>query len=336
MITGFTELFTTILVSASIALFTSPVFIWLSRRIGFLDKPGTAEHKQHASATPLAGGVIFILSAGMGVTTFGEDLPVAYKGILIGVVSIAAVGIVDDRFTLKPAYKFLGQVLAATIVILFDVQVHITQIIWLDILISYLWLVGLANAFNFVDSMDSLAVGLAGIAAAFFMLVAIDAAQPELALLSASILGSMIGLFLYCAPPARLFLGDSGAQALGLSLAAIGLAYVPGQAGLPQALTWFTPVLVLGVPLFDMVLVIISRLRRRLPIYQAGLDHIYHRLVRYGMHSTRAVALMQITAILLSLLAFILLGTTVTVANVLFVCICFIGGLALFGLERVL
>jgi UDP-GlcNAc:undecaprenyl-phosphate GlcNAc-1-phosphate transferase len=176
----------------------------------------------------------------------------------------------------------------------------------------------MTNAFNFVDSMDGLAAGLAGIAAAFFMIVTIDSAQPELARLCAVILGVMIGNFLLMTPPAKMFLGDSGSQALGLLLAAVGIAYTPGQAGLPQALTWFIPILVLGVPIFDMVLVVTSRLLRRKPIYQADIDHLYHRIVALGFHPNRSVLVMQISAILLSLLAFLSLGTSLVVANVIF------------------
>src|SRR3972149_3753355 len=128
-----------------------------------------------------------------------------------------------------------------------------------------LGIVGITNAFNFVDSMDGLALGLAGIAAAFFMLVTIDSAQPILAALSAVVFGATIGAYFFNAAPARMFLGDSGSQLLGFLLAAIGIAYTPASAGLPQGVTWFTPILVLGVPIFDMGLVVISRLRSRRP-----------------------------------------------------------------------
>jgi UDP-GlcNAc:undecaprenyl-phosphate GlcNAc-1-phosphate transferase len=223
--------------------------------------------------------------------------------------------------------------LATLIIIGFGVQVHITKIDWLDLLITLFWFIGLTNAFNFVDSMDGLAVGLAGIASAFFMLVTLDSAQPELAFLSAAFLGTMIGCFFYNAPPARMFLGDSGSLALGFGLAAIGIAYTPAQAGLPQGVSWFIPILVLGVPIFDMALVVISRLRKRKPIYRASMDHVYHRLVRFGFKPNRAVAAMQISAILLSLVAYITLTTNVLIANLIFAGIVLMALFALLYLE---
>ncbi len=218
--------------------------------------------------------------------------------------------------------------------IFYGVQVHITRIIGLDLLISVVWLVGVTNAFNFIDSMDGLAVGLAGVTLAFFMLVAIDSSQPGLAALAALILGAVIGLYFYVSSPAHIFLGDSGAQTLGMILGALGIAYTPGQAGLPQALTWFIPILALSIPIFDMTLVVLSRLRRRQTIYKAGTDHLYHRLVALGLHPSRAVAVMHIFAILAGLTAFIALGTNVVTANLLFAASVVFGLASLLWLEH--
>jgi len=166
--------------------------------------------------------------------------------------------------------------------------------------------------------MDGLALGLAAVASAFFMLVTLDAAQPELAALSAILLGAVAGTLFYNVTPAKLFLGDSGAQVLGFLLAALGIAYTPGQAGLPQELTWFLPIVVLGVPIFDTTLVVVSRLRRRQPIYHAGLDHTYHRLVALGLDPSRSVMGMQLVAMLLALTAFVTMDAPVALANAIF------------------
>jgi len=246
---------------------------------------------------------------------------------------MSLVGIYDDRISLSPPLKLSGQIVTAGVILLGGIQVHITRLAPVDITLTLLWLVGMTNAFNFVDSMDGLAIGLAGVSAAFFMLVTIDSLQPSLALLSAAILGSCVGLFFFNVTPARLFLGDSGAQALGITLATVAIAYTPGQAGLPQGVTWFIPILVLGIPIFDMVLVIVSRLRNHQKVYFARQDHIYHRLVRLGMDSTRAVAAMQLGAILLGLFGFISLGLTILQANILFASIVLVGLLLLIQLE---
>jgi UDP-GlcNAc:undecaprenyl-phosphate GlcNAc-1-phosphate transferase len=194
----------------------------------------------------------------------------------------------------------------------------VTKIPAVDIVLSLLWFVGMINAFNFVDSMDGLALGLAVIASSFFMLVTIDAGQPDLALTSAAVLGACVGLFPFNAAPARMFLGDSGAQLLGYFLAVLGVAYVPAGAGLPQGVSWFTPILVLGIPIFDMTLVVVTRLRRGLALGRGRWDHTYHRLLQLGLDSTRSVLTMQLAAIVLGLVAFMALDASVLTANLLF------------------
>ena len=330
MVTNLSNVFIVILTATISAIVVGPMMIRLAQRIQLVDIPGTATHKKHQVETPIAGGFVILVSLMITLGILRLQLSNEVGGILLGTLVMMLWGLIDDRFNLRASHKIFGQLLAALIIISFGVQVHITKIDWLDLLITLLWFIGLTNAFNFVDSMDGLAVGLAGIASAFFMLVTIDSAQPELAFLSAAFLGTMIGCFFYNAPPARMFLGDSGSLTLGFALAAIGIAYTPAQAGLPQGVSWFVPILVLGVPTFDMALVVVSRLRKRRPIYLASTDHVYHRLVRFGFKPNRAVAAMQIVAILLSLIAFISLTTNVLIANLIF------GGIVLLALFALL
>jgi UDP-GlcNAc:undecaprenyl-phosphate GlcNAc-1-phosphate transferase len=181
--------------------------------------------------------------------------------------------------------------------------------------------------------MDSLAVGLAAIASVFFLVVTIDSNEFDLAFLSALVLGSCIGMFYYNATPARTFLGDSGAQFLGFMLATVAMAYTP--QGFPQPSSWFVPILLLSVPIFDTSLVVISRLRRGLPIYQAGQDHVYHRLTRLGMSSIQSVTIMHVAALLTGCLAFMALSLSPLWANLLFGLILLCGAISLFWLEKI-
>jgi UDP-GlcNAc:undecaprenyl-phosphate GlcNAc-1-phosphate transferase len=192
--------------------------------------------------------------------------------------------------------------------------------------------IGITNAFNFIDSMDGVAVGIGGIAVSFFLLVTLNSPQVSLLRLLTLLLGGCIGLFFFNMTPARLFLGDSGAQTLGFLLAAIGIIYNPVH--FPQASSWFLPILVLGVPIFDTCLVVFSRLRHQTHIYQAGHDHTYHRLVGLGLSSTHAVAIMHIATIVLGCLAFIALHLSPLFANVFFGLILLIGVLLYIYLER--
>lgn len=312
------DFFPMILVTAVAALGLSLPLARLARAAGFLDIPGSAPHKQHETAVPLAGGPVVALAIALAYLVLRPGMDGAVAGILLGGMFVLLTGMLDDRLHLRPSQKLIGQLVAAGLLMAFGVQVRITRLPPVDLTLTLLWVVGMVNAFNFVDSKDGLALGLAGIAASFFMLVTIDSAQPLLAMLSAAILGACIGTYFLNASPARMFLGDSGAQLLGFLLAGVGIAYIPAQAGLPQGVTWFLPILVLGVPIFDMMLVVISRVRARQPIYRAGLDHTYHRLVSLGLDSTRSVLAMQIAAIVLGLAAFMALDTTVLAANLIF------------------
>lgn len=328
------DLFPAILVSLVAALLASPFLIRAAKWAGLMDLPGSEPHKSHHDPMPMAGGAILLLSIGIAYAIRRPAMGREAIGILGGGAWMAIWGMADDRFGLQPWQKLLAQAVACALLIATGVQVRATRIAWLDLGLTALWVIGLTNAFNFVDSMDGLALGLAAIASAFFMLVTMDSMQPGLAILSAAILGASVGTFLYNAIPARTFLGDSGAQLLGFLLSAVGIAYTPAQAGLPQGLTWFTPILVLGVPIFDMVLVVYSRWRRGRPISQAAHDHTYHRLQKLGLDSTRSVLVMQMGGILLGLVAFVLLDANVLLANITFAAVVILGLAAVLWLHK--
>lgn len=335
MLANLSNLFSHILLSFVIALSLVPLISRLARRTAVVDVPGSAPHKVHTATTPLVGGVVLLIAVLASYLALGSPLERPIVGILLGSLFVVVWGTIDDRWGLSPAVKLLAQLGAAIILISFGIQVLASGIPWLDLVLSIVWVVGLMNAFNFVDSMDGLAVGLAVIAAGFFMLVTLDARQPTFAMLSAALLGSLLGMYYFNAMPAKVFLGDSGSQLLGFILAAIGIAYSPAGAQLPQALTWFTPILVLGVPIFDTALVVFSRLRRRLPVYEAHKDHTYHRLVSKGIDPTRSVLTMQFGAILLSLIAFLALGISVLAANLVFAAIVLLGVISIWYLDAV-
>ena len=197
----------------------------------------------------------------------------------------------------------------------------------LNYLVTWLWVVGITNAFNLTDSMDGLSVGLSGWALAFFALATFDSGQLSLSLFSALLLGICLGISYFNRHPAKLFLGDSGAQMLGFFLAAIGMLYTP--VGAYQTSSWFVPILLVGVPIFDTSLVFFSRLRRKQAFYQSGRDHTYHRLVQRGMDSGRAVMTMHFTALILECVAFVAVSLAPLLANGIFL-VCVLGGVVLF------
>jgi len=334
--------FSNILIGMILALVFGEVAIIFARRIGLMDLPGALPHKQHKIPTPLAGGLTIVFALLVGGLVFNLSMVKQLWTVLLPALIIFGVGLWDD-FKRLPAWgKFIGQAIAGILLIALGTYVQIIPHKFLGLpgntnlvvnwVITFIWVIGMTNAFNFVDSMDGLVTGLSGIAVAFLVLVTLDSTQTTLLQLLTLMLGVCAGLFYYNLTPARLFIGDSGAQVIGFLLASVAILYTPENY--PQASSWFLPIVILGVPIFDMALVVFSRLRRRLPFYQAGRNHTYHRLVDLGLEQPHAVAMMHMTAIILGCMAFIALNLEPLYANILFGLICLTGFAALFLLDR--
>jgi UDP-GlcNAc:undecaprenyl-phosphate GlcNAc-1-phosphate transferase len=306
-----------------ITLVVSPLFIWLNRRLSIVDIPGREPHKKHTSPTPIAGGQVLLFTFLAAGLIFGVLNMPEIQSIFLPALIVFLFGLWDDIRGISPIWKFFGQLLAAILLIISGVQVLLFNQPWLNYAITLLWLVGITNAYNFVDSMDGLVVGLGGLAAAFFVLVTFDANQPQLSNLSLIILGASIGAFYFNARPAKYFMGDSGSQFMGFLLASLGIAYNP--IGFERYVSWFVPILLMAVPIFDTVLIVFSRMRRGESIFKGANDHTYHRLVALGMHPNRAVLTMQIVALLLGSLAFITLPLPPIYANMIFAAVLIIG-----------
>ncbi len=308
--------FRIIFLAGVISLTITPLFIWLTRRWGVVDVPGSAPHKRHKKTIPLAGGWIIVTTVIATILLLNNARPAETWVLLRASAIVFAFGVWDDAKGLGAPMKLVGQISATLLLITSDIYVRLFDIAWLNFVLTALWIVGITNAYNFVDSMDGLATGLGGLAAAFFMLVTFDAGQIGLSSLSATLLGACIGVYFFNVTPAHIFLGDSGSQWLGFMLAALGIAYNP--VGFLPTQSWFVPILLVGVPIFDTNLVVLSRLRRGKPIYQAHFDHTYHRLIAFGIHPNRAVLIMHVAALLMGCLAFITLSMPPPLANTVY------------------
>ncbi len=314
-------------------LAVTPIAIRVAIRFQLIDHPNTSPHKIHQRPVPKAGGIAISLVILFINLLSGNLLSSTIRTILLASMIIFLFGLWDDTHRLSPRWKLVGQILATIILISQGVHIRMLgSLTMLNMALTLLWTIGITNAFNLVDSMDGLAIGLAAIASAFFMLVTVDAGQPALSLLSAIILGSSIGMLYFNTLPAHTFIGDSGAQFLGFTLAALAIAYTP--PGLPQPSSWFVPILLLSVPIFDTTLVVISRLKHKKAVYQAGLDHTYHRLVNLGLPSSRAVLTMHLFAIVSGCLAFMALPLPPLWANAIFISALLVGLLLLLWLEK--
>jgi UDP-GlcNAc:undecaprenyl-phosphate GlcNAc-1-phosphate transferase len=336
--------FKPILIGLFVALILTPIFIMVARRVGLIDEPGAAPHKQHARPTPIAGGMALMAAVFLSAWISGAAEDQNVRVMLLASVILFAFGVWDDLRIISAPLKLMGQFLATLVLINMGVSIRVFEspeffvhgtgllFVALDWLLTVVWVVGVTNAFNFTDSSDGLAAGLGATAAGFFTLIAANSQQTPLSQFSALLVGICAALYFFNAPPALMFLGDSGAQPLGFILAVIAIIYSPQGAN--QASSYIVPILILGVSIFDITLVVVSRLRRKEPVYEASHDHTYHRLLRMGLGPFRAVLLMQTTSLVLGSIAAVILSWQPLYANLAFFVVLTTGGLAILFLDQ--
>ncbi len=316
-----------------LSLVLVPMVERLARRHGVLDFP--TERKQHGAPRPLLGGLA--IYASLVVVVLGNlaaflllrqapwfvgRLPLLARqfpllgrvaprllGVLLGGSIVLLLGVWDDvrknsHFSL--AAKFAGQGLAAAVAVGLGVHTTFLPGTAPDALVSFLWLVGMTNAFNFLDNMDGLAAGVAVISAGLFWLLTAQQGQFFSAMIYAAFAGSVLGFLRYNFHPARVFMGDAGSLFIGFVLAALALTssyVVPRSAGLLPVLM---PVLVLSLPLFDTFSVILIRLHERRPVYRGDRRHFSHRLLALGLSQRQAVLFIYCIALDVGLAAVLL------------------------------
>jgi UDP-GlcNAc:undecaprenyl-phosphate GlcNAc-1-phosphate transferase len=289
-------------------------------RVGLVDRPGG--RKAHKRPTPLGGGVaiwltvVLILAAGaLAVRSLGPEAPPEIArhlpglkskgGELAGVMTLAtiimAMGLWDDRFGLGWKPRLGVQVLLAAffvyqwggITLFLPPQWH-----WLAGTLTVVWIVGLTNAFNFLDNMDGLAASVALIASALFAAAQAAVGSLFVPAVLLVLVGALGGFLVHNHYPARLFMGDAGSNFLGFLLGTLTVLgtytkYEPGYS--PFAV--LTPLLVMAVPLYDTTSVILIRLREGRSPFQADRRHFSHRLVDRGLTPPRAVATIDLVTL---------------------------------------
>ena len=274
------------------SLVFTPLFGRLASRWGVLDRPGP--RKLHISPTPLLGGVAVTLAFAGATLVFLLPLIGAETALLLvaGAVAFCVIGVVDDLCNVG-AWKLLVE--AAVVVAIVRLGGFSVILPWpyLGDILAALWIVGVANAMNCLDSSDGVAAGTAVIGALALALLAILGQRWGIAIGTAAIAGAALGFLRYNFPPGRIFLGDAGSLTLGFLLAAFGAAVAIPARGLPGEVV--APALVGVLPCYDFLLVHIRRYRNgvRNPfqlLTSSGKDHLPHRLLDAGL-SPRQVAL---------------------------------------------
>lgn len=281
--------------SLACALITTPIIRRVALRLGVVDRPSI--RKIHIEPIPLFGG-LSIAFAFLVVFSLFSSFNAELLAILFSSLIIIAVGIWDDIKNISPFLKLSAQILACWLVVIFGTRVSFTNNPNIDIPLTFLWIVGITNAFNLLDNMDGLSVGIAGIASFFFLILSAMNGQFLIASLSAALAGSCLGFLRYNFKPAQIFMGDTGSMFLGFLLAIIGLKL---RFANPSELVFAVPIVVLGLPIFDTTLVIISRILRNVKVSEGGKDHTSHRLTKIGLSQRKAVLLLYFVGVILGI-----------------------------------
>lgn len=264
-------------VAIALGLLITPLAIRLAWAIGYLDHPEA--RKLHTSATALLGGVGILVAAtaalfagaALRIPVGGMEAP----GLLGGALVALLLGLWDDRFGMHPVVKLAGQGAAAAMLMsaVAVPDLHLGPAA--NATITLLALVALMNAVNFLDNMNGMVPGLSAIALGAFAWDSAARGDTGVVALQLALAGACVGFLPYNFPRARIFLGDAGSLFLGYSL---GASAVLALKGGPQGWGQLGPVLVLAYPAFDMIFVVVTRLRDGRKVYQGGRDHTTHRI----------------------------------------------------------
>ncbi len=220
-------------------------------------------------------------------------------------------GLVDDITEINPQYKLIGQVIIASVLVIFGFQFSWFDSRTANLLVSIFWIVGITNAFNLLDNMDGLSAGVACISGFFlFLWQVIGTISPltiPVQLMLSAYIGALLGFLVYNFNPASIFMGDAGSLFIGFMMACLALSETPAKT---QASPFFNqlsviaiPCLIMLIPILDTAFVSIMRKLFDRSIFQGGRDHSSHRMVAIGFSEKKAVIVLYVFAFLSGLLA---------------------------------
>jgi UDP-GlcNAc:undecaprenyl-phosphate/decaprenyl-phosphate GlcNAc-1-phosphate transferase len=283
-----------LILSIVFALYFTPLMRMAALQLGLVDRPDGLL-KKHDDVVPYLGGVAvfmaFLLTVGV-LTDFSQET----LGLLLSGSIALMVGLLDDFRAMTPLQKLLGQTLAALVLIKSGIYIKLAFLpIWVAIPLTVFWVLAVTNALNIIDILDGLAAGVSAIAALSIAIANFMAGRQAVGFLSIVLAGAVLGFLRHNFHPAKIYLGDAGSLFIGFMLAALSM-----NAGYTRAnlLAVTSPILILGIPLFDLVLVMWIRWRNGTPIMKGSPDHFALRLRRLLSVRETAVTTYIIAALL--------------------------------------
>ena len=291
-----TQYFLLFVLAYALVGFLTPLIRRFAISKEILDLPNSS-HKSHSKPIPYLGGVAIILGV-VAVTYVSLVFSNTSKSnfwlatsIIAPAIVMGIVGLWDDIKSLHPFPRFIAQTISGigvTLVLILTNNFGTpTGSILVDVFITVLWIVGICNSINFFDNIDGGAAGTIAISALALTYIAISNGQALIGALSIVVAGASLGFLIWNRSPARIYMGDAGALFLGVLIATLTIRLRPNADSI---ITSFAiPIFLLGAPILDTSVAVISRLRRKVSPFQGGKDHLSHRLVRTGISRKNSV-----------------------------------------------
>ena len=299
-----------VLITFSVVFFSAYLFRKLALKLNILDVPD--ERKVHEHSVPLLGGIAIyagVISGLLFIVSNFRFIPI----IAMGGTIILIIGVIDDMRGLSARIRLMGQVSAALIIIIFAERISfLPNNVWGDageVFLTVIWIIGITNAMNYLDGIDGLATGSTAISALFFASVSFLTNQPFIGLASLVLMAGCLGFLPHNLKRNKIFLGDAGSTFIGFTLACIALL---GDWASDNVIRLTIPILILGVPIFDMVFTTIMRIKERKIgslaewLNYAGKDHFHHRLIDLGLRPKGAMFFIYFVTIVLGISAIII------------------------------
>ena len=312
-----------------VAFMATPYTIKIAKKIGAVDVPKD-KRRMHTKKMPKFGGpavilgflvsmgyLLVIMSIEGSIDLFSEqEYGKKLLGVLLGIGIISITGILDDIKTLKWWQQLLGQVLAAIVVVAFGTKIQHLDIPFLyriglsdafATVLTIIWIVGITNAINLIDGLDGLSSGISLISCISLLIIFLMNNSPMIAtVLVTAMSGALVGFLPYNFSPAKTFIGDTGSNFLGFMLAVVSIL---GVAKTYTAAVIVLPVIVLGLPIFDVLWAIIRRIAKGKSIkavFKPDKGHLHHKLVAKGFTQKQAVLILYGLSASLGMFAIVL------------------------------
>ena len=287
-----------------VSLFLVPLAKKIAHHVGAIDVPD--ERKVHKNPTPRMGGLAIYAAFLVGFMLYG-NMTTQMISILIGSFIIVILGMLDDIKPLRASHKFLVQIVAASIVVIYG-HLFFDKITFLGLnlefslpvsyILSIFFIVAITNAINLIDGLDGLSSGISSI---YFLTISIIAIMLGKTsgldiILALIMLGSTLGFLFHNFPPAKIFMGDSGSLFLGFMISIVALV----SFKVATLTTLVIPVVILAIPIFDTVLAILRRILKGESIGKPDKEHFHHQLLKLNFSPRISILIIYFINILFS------------------------------------